>query len=60
MQEPKETCNRKYNRIYELMEPAGVLIYPGPEAATAGIGGGYQYTLGQRQAKGLQSFEKRK
>ncbi len=50
----------EYLRIYELLEPAGVLIYPGPEAATAGIGGGYQYTLGQKQAKGLQSFDKRK
>jgi acyl-CoA synthetase (NDP forming) len=41
----------EFRRIYELMEPAGVLIYPGPEAATAGIGGGYQYTLGQEKLK---------
>jgi len=37
-----------------------VLIYPGPEAATAGIGGGYQHILGQQRAKRRQSFEKRK
>ena len=43
----------EYQRIYELLEPAGVLIYPGPEAATAGIGGGYQYTLGQKKQRGL-------
>ncbi|MCD6297403.1 MAG: hypothetical protein J7M30_09630, partial [Deltaproteobacteria bacterium] len=50
----------EYLRNYELLDPAGVLIYPGPEAATAGIGGGYQHTLGQQRAKRRQSFEKRK
>jgi acyl-CoA synthetase (NDP forming) len=42
----------EYQRIYELLEPAGVLIYQGPEAATVGIGGGYQYTLGQKKQRG--------
>ena len=47
-----------YLSIYELLEPAGVLTYPGPEAATTGIGGGYQYTLGQKRTKGKSFFEK--
>lgn len=46
-----------YLRISELLDSAGVLTYVGPEAATTGIGAGYQYALHQRKKRTQPNFQ---